>query len=119
MASLLEDLVARRPDPESHREVYEQLCRKLEVFGRIDREYTTSWRRRRSPEPLADQAWPLLVEALLLGAEKRDESNPGFRLKCLNAACKALDRVSTDALEAPARSALESRVNYLLDCEGP
>ncbi|MGE3166503.1 MAG: formyltransferase family protein [Planctomycetota bacterium] len=87
-----------------------QLIRKLEVSGRLDREYAPNWRARTDATPLTSAELVRVVPVFLAGA--RRAQHRGLGAKCLNAAFRALDLVRVGGVP-PVE--LEREADALLD----
>ena len=114
--AVLRDLARVAPGaPDAERRAWlDALMRKVHVAKRVDAHYDGRWRRRDGAAPLPAEAWPLLVAVLLAHATPARpdaEDERGFALKCLNAACAALELAGEGVGE---REGLEARAEALL-----
>lgn len=104
VVALLQNEAARWPAPPDA-DTLHALCRRLGVAKQVWTAYDAGWKRLPDAEPLGVEGFALLAAVCLAGAAADGEH--GLRLKALNGALAAMERVPADstvgnALEAVA-----------------
>jgi len=87
------------------------ICRHIDVRKKISAAYGDGWRKLAPEQPADPRVVSALVAVLLANGSAALAHDPGWSLKCVNSALKALDLCG----EAPHRPALQAWAWEILD----